>query len=223
MGRKVHPIGFRLKIVKEWEGRWFATGSLYREQLGQDIAIRKLIFEGRRRAAISRVEIERFPNQVHITIFSGKPGIVIGRKGVQVKEMRTELEALCGGMAVKVEVEEITQPDLEARLVAENVANQLERRISYTRAMKRAVGQAMRQGAKGIKISVAGRLGGWDMSRRNWMHEGRVPLQTLRADIDYALSEANTSYGKIGVKVWIYRGDVLPDQIGDKSDVYVTT
>ncbi len=222
MGRKVHPIGFRLKIVKEWEGRWFATGRLYREQLGQDIEIRKLIFEGRRRAAISRVEIERFPNQVHITIFSGKPGIVIGRKGAQVKEMRTDLEALCG-MAVKVEVEEITQPDLEARLVAENVANQLERRISYTRAMKGAVGQAMRQGAKGIKISVAGRLGGWDMSRRNWMHEGRVPLQTLRADIDYALSEANTTYGKIGVKVWIYRGDVLPDQIGDKSDVYVTT
>ena len=221
MGRKVHPIGFRLKIVKEWEGRWFATGKMYREQLGQDIAIRKLIFEGRRRAAISRVEIERFPNQVHITIFSGKPGIVIGRKGVQVKEMRTELEALCG-MAVKVEVEEITQPDLEAKLVAENVANQLERRISYTRAMKRAIGQAMRQGAKGIKISVAGRLGGWDMSRRNWMREGRVPLQTLRADIDYALSEAHTTYGKIGVKVWIYRGEVLPDQVGDTADVYVS-
>ena len=222
MGRKVHPIGYRLKIVKEWEGRWFATGSMYREQLTQDIAIRKLILEGRRRAAISRVEIERYPNQVNITIFSGKPGIVIGRKGSAVKEMRTDLESLCG-MSVKVEVEEITQPDLEAKLVADNVANQLERRISYSRAMKRAIGQAMRQGAKGIKISVAGRLGGWDMSRRTWMREGRVPLQTLRADIDYALSEANTTYGKIGVKVWIFRGEVLPDQIGDTSDVYVST
>lgn len=222
MGRKVHPIGYRLKIVKEWEGRWFATGSMYREQLTQDIAIRKLILEGRRRAAISRVEIERYPNQVNITIFSGKPGIVIGRKGSAVKEMRTDLESLCG-MSVKVEVEEITQPDLEAKLVADNVANQLERRISYSRAMKRAIGQAMRQGAKGIKISVAGRLGGWDMSRRTSMREGRVPLQTLRADIDYALAEANTTYGKIGVKVWIFRGEVLPDQIGDTSDVYVST
>ena len=222
MGRKVHPIGYRLKIVKEWESRWFATGNMYREQLTQDIAIRKLILDGRRRAAISRVEIERYPNQVNITIFSGKPGIVIGRKGSAVKEMRTDLESLCG-MSVKVEVEEITQPDLEAKLVADNVANQLERRISYSRAMKRAIGQAMRQGAKGIKISVAGRLGGWDMSRRTWMREGRVPLQTLRADIDYALAEANTTYGKIGVKVWIFRGEVLPDQIGDTSDVYVST
>ena len=142
MGRKVHPIGYRLKIVKEWEGRWFATGSMYREQLTQDTAIRKLILEGRRRAAISRVEIERYPNQVNVTIFSGKPGIVIGRKGSQVKEMRTDLESLCG-VDVKVEVEEITQPDLEAKLVADNVANQLERRISYSRAMKRAIGQAI--------------------------------------------------------------------------------
>ena len=221
MGRKVHPIGFRLKIVKEWEGRWFATGSQYRRQLQQDISIRKLVTDGRRRAAISRVEIERFPNQVHVTIFSGKPGIVIGRKGVEVKEIRASLEALCG-MAVKIDVEEITQPDLEAKLVADNVANQLERRISYSRAMKRAIGQAMRQGAQGIKIMVAGRLGGNDMSRRNWMREGRVPLQTLRADIDYAISEANTTYGKIGVKVWVYRGEVLPDQTLDSADVYVS-
>ena len=221
MGRKVHPIGFRLKVVKEWEGRWFATGRQYREQLRQDIAIRKLITDGRRRAAISRVEIERFSNQVHVTIFSGKPGIVIGRKGVQVKEIRAGLEALCG-TAVKIDVEEITHPDLEAKLVADNVANQLERRISYSRAMKRAVGQAMRQGAQGIKIMVAGRLGGIEMSRRNWMRDGRVPLQTLRADIDYALSEANTTHGKIGVKVWVYRGEVLPDQTADTADVYVS-
>ena len=221
MGRKVHPIGFRLKVVKEWDGRWFATGKQYREQLQQDISIRKLITDGRRRAAISRVEIERFPNQVHVTIFSGKPGIVIGRKGVEVKVIRAGLEELCG-TAVKIDVEEITQPDLEAKLVADNVANQLERRISYTRAMKRAVGQAMRQGAQGIKIMVAGRLGGIEMSRRNWMREGRVPLQTLRADIDYALSEANTTHGKIGVKVWVYRGEVLPDQTSDSADVYVS-
>ena len=221
MGRKVHPIGFRLKVVKEWEGRWFATGKQYREQLRQDIAIRELIYDGRRRAAISRVEIERFPNQVHVTIFSGKPGIVIGRKGVEVKEIRAGLERLCG-TGVKIDVEEITQPDLEAKLVADNVANQLERRISYSRAMKRAIGQAMRQGAQGIKIMVAGRLGGIEMSRRNWMRDGRVPLQTLRADIDYAISEANTTYGKIGVKVWVYRGEVLPDQTSDSADVYVS-
>ncbi|MCH2540468.1 MAG: 30S ribosomal protein S3 [Anaerolineales bacterium] len=221
MGRKVHPVGFRLKVVKEWEGRWFATGRQYREQLQQDIAIRKLITDGRRRAAVSRVEIERFPNQVHVTIFSGKPGIVIGRKGVEVKEIRAGLEELCG-MAVKIDVEEITQPDLEAKLVADNVANQLERRISYSRAMKRAIGQAMRQGAQGIKIMVAGRLGGIEMSRRNWMRDGRVPLQTLRADIDYAFSEADTSYGKIGVKVWVYRGEVLRDQPSDNPDVYVS-
>lgn len=221
MGRKVHPIGYRLKNGKEWEGRWFATGNTYREQLSQDIAIRKIILEGRRRAAIARVEIERYPNQVQVTIFSGKPGIVIGRKGAQVREMRTDLELLCG-MPVKIEVEEITEPDLEAKLVAENVANQLERRISYSRAMKRAIGQAMRQGAKGIKISVSGRLGGWDMSRRTWMREGRVPLQTIRADIDYALAEARTTYGVIGVKVWIYRGEFVADQTNDNADVYVT-
>lgn len=221
MGRKVHPVGFRLKLVKEWEGRWFATGKQYREQLQQDISIRKLITDGRRRAAISRVEIERFPNQVHVTIFSGKPGIVIGRKGVEVKEIRAGLEKLCG-TSVKIDVEEITQPDLEAKLVADNVANQLERRISYSRAMKRAIAQAMRQGAQGIKIMVAGRLGGIEMSRRNWMRDGRVPLQTLRADIDYAVSVAKTTYGTIGVKVWVYRGDVLPDQTSDSADVYVS-
>ena len=221
MGRKVHPIGYRLKIIKDWDARWFAEGSKYREQLHEDIAIRKLVGKNGRRAAISKVEIERFPNLVHVTIHTGKPGIVIGRKGVAVKELRTNLEELSGAK-VKVDVEEISAPDLDAKLVAENVANQLERRIGYSRAMKRAIGQAMRQGAKGIKIMVAGRLGGSEMSRRNWMREGRVPLQTLRADIDYARAEAGTTYGRIGVKVWIYKGDVLVDEKPEATDVYVS-
>ncbi|MFQ5407444.1 MAG: 30S ribosomal protein S3 [Anaerolineales bacterium] len=221
MGRKVHPIGYRLKIIKDWDARWFAEGKTYTEHLHEDFAIRKLVGRHDRRAGISKVEIERFPNLVHVTIHTAKPGIVIGRKGAQVKELRSDLESLCG-TKVKVDVEEISAPDLDAKLVAENVASQLERRIGYSRAMKRAIGQAMRQGAKGIKIMVAGRLGGSEMSRRNWMRDGRVPLQTLRADIDYARAEAHTTYGRIGVKVWVYTGDVLHDDQPEATDVYVS-
>jgi small subunit ribosomal protein S3 len=224
MGRKVHPIGFRLGIIKDWEARWFAPRGRYAALLQQDFAIRKLIKREAPKAAISRVEIDRSPSQLAVTIWTAKPGILIGRKGAQVKVLRQRLEELTGSK-VKVEVEEVTQPDLEAVLVAENIADQLERRISHSRAMKRAVGQALRQGAQGIKILCSGRLGGSEMSRREWQREGRVPLQTLRADIDFARAEALTTFGRIGVKVWIYKGEKMPqtaEEVSEATDVYVS-
>jgi small subunit ribosomal protein S3 len=221
MGRKVHPIGFRLKIIKDWEGRWYAEGDKYARQLHEDFTIRKMILNSNEKASISKVDIERFPNLVHVTIHTAKPGIVIGRKGAQVKVLRTSLEALCG-TKVKVDVNEIASPDLDAKLVADNIAGQLERRISHSRAMKRAIGQALRAGAKGIKILCSGRLAGSEMARREWQREGRVPLQTLRADIDFAKSEALTTYGRIGVKVWIYKGEVLREEKPEATDVYVS-
>lgn len=223
MGRKVHPVGFRLGIIKDWEARWFAPKGKYAEQLQQDFTIRRLIATEAQRSGIARVDLDRFPSQLVVTIWTAKPGIVIGRKGAQVKVLRQKLEELTG-TRVKVEVEEITQPDLEAQLVAENIADQIERRISHSRAMKRAIGQAMRQGAQGIKIVVAGRLGGSEMSRREWQREGRVPLQTLRADIDFARAEALTTFGRIGVKVWIYKGEKLPEEVEvpEATDVYVS-
>lgn len=220
MGRKVHPLGFRLKIIKDWDARWYAEGNDYSNQLHEDIAIRKLVHEQAANAAISKVEIERYTNQVHITLWTAKPGVVIGRKGGSVKDLRRMLEELTA-KKVRVEVEEIEKPDLDARLVAENIASQLERRISHGRAMKRAVGQAMRQGARGIKIMCAGRLAGADMARREWQMEGRVPRNTLRADIDFGFTEAHTAYGRIGVKVWVYKGDILGSKI-EHQDVYVS-
>jgi small subunit ribosomal protein S3 len=223
MGRKVHPIGFRLGIIKDWEARWFAPKNKYAARLQQDFTIRKLVQGLAPRSAISRIEIERFPSQAVVTIWTAKPGIVIGRKGAQVKVLRQKLEELTG-QKVKVEVEEITQPDLEAKLVADNIADQLERRISHSRAMKRAIGQAMRQGGQGIKIICSGRLGGSEMSRRESQREGRVPSQTLRADIDFARSEALTTFGRIGVKVWIYKGEKMPEaeEAPEATDVYVS-
>lgn len=223
MGRKVHPIGFRLKINKTWESRWFANPDKYADQLHEDRVIRDLVFESTPRAGISRVEIERFPNSVHVTVFTAKPGIVIGRKGVNVKELRRKVQALTG-TTVKLDIAEIKEPDLDARLVAENIANQLERRISHRRAMQRAVASSMRQGAEGIKVMCSGRLTGVEMARREWVREGRVPAQTLRADIDFAVVEALTTYGRIGVKVWIYKGDILPEaeEATEAMDVYVS-
>jgi small subunit ribosomal protein S3 len=223
MGRKVHPIGFRLKVNKTWDSRWFANPKDYADQLHEDIAIRDLIRKSAPRAGISRIEIERFPNNVQITVHTAKPGIVIGRKGVNVKELRRNLQAMTG-VSVKLDISEIKDPDLDARLVAENVANQLSRRISHRRAMQRSVNQTMRQGAKGIKIMCSGRLMGSEMARREWVREGRVPAQTLRADIDFARQEARTSYGRIGVKVWIYKGDILPEaeETTKAMDVYVS-
>ncbi len=210
MGRKVHPIGFRLGINKTWEARWYAEGRNYTEQLHQDLAIRRRIRELAPRAGVSRIEIERYPNKVKVYINTAKPGVLIGRKGENIKRLRQALEALVGGK-VEVEIKEIKNPDLDAYLVAHNIAEQLERRVSYRRAMQRAIQQAMRQGAKGIKIQVSGRLAGAEMARTVWLRDGRVPLQTLRADIDYAKAEALTTYGRIGVKVWIYKGEIMPE------------
>ena len=216
VGRKVHPLGFRLGYNKDWLAHWYAEGRRYSELLHEDVAIRRMIRKNLERAAVTRVEIERFPKQVRISIHSAKPGVVIGRKGANVNALRSQLEQLTK-KKVWVEVSEIERPELEAVLVAESVAEQLGRRISHRRAMKQAVSRAMRAGAKGIKIACSGRLGGGEMSRREWVRDGRVPLQTLRADIDYACREALTTLGRIGVKVWIYRGDLLPEGEGEET------
>ncbi len=208
MGRKVHPIGFRLNINKPWDGRWYAKGNDYVDQLHQDIKIRELIHSQTGKAGVSKVEIERFPGKVKVVVNTAKPGILIGRKGETVKIIRQNLEALTG-KKVDLEIKEIKSPDLDAYLVAQNIAGQIERRVGYRRAMKRAIQQGLRQGAQGVKIQVGGRLSGADMARTVTLREGRVPLQTLRADIDFARFEASTTYGKIGVKVWVYRGNVL--------------
>lgn len=208
MGRKVHPYGFRLKVLRDWKSHWYAEGQKYVELLEEDIKIRDHIEKEMGHARISSIEIDRFPNQVQLTIWTARPGVVIGRKGSSVKALRRQLEEMTD-KRVHVEVQEVEEPDLNAQLVAQNVAAQLERRISHGRAMKRALRQTMRTGAEGIKVSCKGRLGGSEMSREVWMRDGRVPLQTLRADIDYAQEEAHTTFGRIGVKVWIYKGEVL--------------
>ena len=209
MGRKVNPIGFRLGVTKPWEARWYAEGDRYAQLLAEDRDIRRTIHKTLGEAGVSHVEIQRYPKQVSIKIHTAKPGMVIGRKGANVNALKTELEKL-SGKRIKIDVAEITQPDLDATVVAKSVAEQLERRISQKRAMKQAVARAMRGGAQGVRIACAGRLAGSEMARREWVREGRVPLHTLRADIDYAVAEALTTFGRIGVKVWIYRGDVAP-------------
>ena len=209
MGRKVHPIGFRLKVTKTWDARWFAEGEQYVDHLQEDLMIRKLIQDEAENAGVSRIEIERFPGKVKIIIHTSKPGVLIGRKGANVKILRKSLEELVG-KTIDVDIKEIETPDLDAFLVADNVARQIEGRISYSRAMNRTIQRTMREGAEGVRIEVSGRLGGAEMSRTIHMREGRVPRQTLRADIDYAVAEAATTYGNIGVKVWIYKGEVLP-------------
>lgn len=224
MGRKVHPTGFRLKINKTWEGRWYAEGVNYVDQLHQDFEIRRMVRNETPRAGVSRIEIERFPGKVKVTVHTAKPGILIGRKGESVKKLRTSLETLVG-KKIDLEIEEIKSPDTDAYLVANNIAEQLERRISYQRAMKRAIQQAMKQGAQGIRIEVGGRLSGAEMARTVNMREGRVPRQTLRADIDFARAEALTTYGRLGVKVWIYKGIVLPEmeeKVETTEGVYVS-
>ena len=224
MGRKVHPIGFRLKINKTWEGRWYAEGDDYVNNLHQDFELRDLVRNEAPRAGVSLIEIERFPGKVKVVVHTAKPGILIGRKGENVKKIRQSLESVVG-KKIDLEIKEIKSPDLDAFLVSRNIADQLERRISYQRAMKRAIQQAMRQGAQGIRVEVSGRLSGAEMARTVNMREGRVPRQTLRADIDYAQSEALTTYGRIGVKVWIYKGEVLPEveeKVETTEGVYVS-
>jgi small subunit ribosomal protein S3 len=224
MGRKVHPLGMRLGIIKTWDGRWFAEGQNYIDQLHLDIAIRKVVRQLGDRAGVSQVEIERFPGKIRIVVNTAKPGILIGRKGETVKILRKSLEDL-SGKKIDLEIREIKNPDCDSLLISENIASQIERRISYRRAMKRAIQQAIRQGAKGVKIQVAGRLNGAEMCRTIWLREGRVPLQTLRADIDFARAEANTTYGKIGVKTWVYKGEILPgteEEVQKTEGVYVS-
>jgi small subunit ribosomal protein S3 len=224
MGRKVNPIGFRLGINKTWEGRWYAEGENYVIQLHQDFEIRRLVHGETDKAGVSKIEIERFPGKVKVTIHTAKPGILIGRKGENVKKLRTSLEGLVG-KKIDLDIKEIKAPDTDAYLVSKNIAEQLERRISYQRAMKRAIQQAMRQGAQGVRLEVSGRLSGAEMARTVNMREGRVPRQTLRADIDFAKSEALTTYGRIGVKVWVYKGIVLPEleeKVETTEGVYVS-
>ena len=220
MGRKVNPIGIRLKITRDWDARWYAEGERFVDLLQEDRMIRNFVKKETARAGVSRIEIERQPNVVVITIHTVRPGLIIGRKGETVKKLRQTLQERTGGKTVRVEVSEIEKPDLDATLVAENIGSQLERRIGHSRAMKRAMTQAIRQGAVGIRIEVSGRLGGADMSRREMMTEGRVPRNTLRAGIDYGTAEAATTFGLIGIKVWIYTGDVLEEE--SRSDVYVS-
>lgn len=224
MGRKVHPIGFRLGVNQPWMGRWYAESAEYADQLHQDLKIRSLIHKEADKAGVSTVEVERFPGKVKVVVHTAKPGILIGRKGDTVKKIRQSLEAMTG-KKIDLEIKEIKAPDCDAYLVALNIAGQIERRVSYRRAMKRAIQQAMRQNAKGVKIEVAGRLSGAEMARSVTSREGRVPLQTLRANIDFARAEALTTYGRIGVKVWVYKGEVMPgmeEKAESTEGVYVS-
>lgn len=211
MGQKVHPTGIRLGIVKKHTSVWYAQND-YAEKLNSDLRVRKYIQKKLAHANVSRIEIERPAQSARITIHTARPGIVIGKKGEDVEKLRAAVTAEMG-VPVHINIEEIRKPDLDALLVAQNIASQLERRVMFRRAMKRAVQNAMRQGAKGIKIQVGGRLGGAEIARSEWYREGRVPLHTLRADIDYGTAEAATTYGIIGVKVWIFKGEVIGDAV----------
>jgi small subunit ribosomal protein S3 len=221
MGRKVNPVGSRLKINRTWAARWYAEGERFVELLHEDRKVRAFVKKEMSRAGVSKVDIERQPNVLSINIFTVRPGLIIGRKGEAVKQLRTDLETMTG-KSVRVEVTEVDKPDCDAQLIAENIGGQLERRIGHSRAMKRAITQAMRQGAQGIRIEVSGRLGGADMSRREWMAEGRVPRNTLRASIDYGFAEALTTFGQIGVKVWVYNGDVLELELPQEKPASTT-
>jgi len=208
MGQKVHPTGIRLGIAKDWNSTWYADKGDYAEQLKSDLMVREFLQKRLEQAAVSRIQIERPAKSARITIHTARPGIVIGKKGEDIESLRREVTQLMG-VPTHITVAEIRKPELDALLVAEGVAQQLERRIMFRRAMKRAVGNAMRLGALGIKISVAGRLNGADIARSEWYREGRVPLHTLRADVDYGFCEAKTTYGVLGVKVWIYKGEIF--------------
>ncbi|MEN2994470.1 MAG: 30S ribosomal protein S3 [Thermodesulfovibrio sp.] len=210
MGQKTNPIGNRLGIIRTWESRWFAKKG-YADQLIEDLNLRKMLKEKLYHAGISRIEIERVGEKIKILIFAARPGIIIGKKGAEVEKLKKEVEEKTGKQAT-IDIKEVRRPELDAQLVAENVALQIEKRVAYRRAMKRAVASSMRFGAKGIKISCAGRLAGAEIARTEWYREGRVPLSTFRADIDYGFAEAKTTYGVIGVKVWIFKGEVQPGQ-----------
>ncbi|ODA44101.1 SSU ribosomal protein S3p (S3e) [Thermodesulfovibrio sp. N1] len=210
MGQKTNPIGNRLGIIRTWESRWF-TKKGYSDRLIEDLNLRKMLKEKLFHAGISRIEIERVGEKIKIIVFSARPGIIIGKKGAEVEKLKKEIEEKTGKQ-VNIEIKEVRRPELDAQLVAENIALQIEKRVAYRRAMKRAVSSALRFGAKGIRVSCAGRLAGAEIARTEWYREGRVPLSTFRADIDYGFAEARTTYGVIGVKVWIFKGEVQTGQ-----------
>lgn len=211
MGQKVHPYGMRLGVIKDWKGRWYANKKEYADILHEDLLIRHFVKQRFFTAGISDVEIERAANRAKVTIHTARPGMVIGKGGQEVDRLRKELEGLTGKQ-LQINIVEVKVPELDAQLVAENIAFQLQRRISFRRAMRQAQQRTMRMGALGIKVRVAGRLGGAEIARAEWSSEGSIPLHTLRADIDYGFAEAKTAYGDIGVKVWIYKGEVLPQK-----------
>lgn len=211
MGQKVHPIGMRLGIVKDWSSRWYAPSKDFADTLCADIKVREYLRERLAQAGISRIQIDRPARNAKITVYTARPGVIIGKSGKEIEALRDEINRILN-VPVHISIEEVRKPELDAKLVAESVAQQLEKRVMFRRAMKRAVTTAIRLGAKGIKICVSGRLGGAEIARTEWYREGRVPLHTLRADIDYGLAEAFTTYGVIGVKVWIFKGEVLGDK-----------
>lgn len=211
MGQKVNPVGIRLGIVKDWASRWYASSKEFSDTLVADLKVRDYLRKKLAQAGISRIQIERPARNARVTVHTARPGVIIGKSGKEVETLRDEISKIVN-VPVHVSIEEVRKPELDAKLVAEAVAQQLERRIMFRRAMKRAVTTALRSGALGIKISVSGRLGGSEIARTEWYREGRVPLQTFRADIDYALAEAFTTYGVIGVKVWIFKGEILGDK-----------
>ena len=208
MGQKINPTGFRLPVTRNWASRWFATGPEFPRMLGEDLKVREFLRKKLRSASVGRILIERPAKNARITIYSARPGVVIGKKGEDIESLKTALQKMLG-VPVHVNIEEIRKPELDAQLIADSITQQLEKRIMFRRAMKRAMQNAMRLGAQGIKIMSAGRLNGIEIARTEWYREGRVPLHTLRADIDYGFSEAKTTYGVIGVKVWVYKGDTL--------------
>lgn len=216
MGRKVHPIGFRIGVIKDWSARWYADEQ-YSDCLLEDIKLRRNIQTKYVDAGISAVEIERQANEVSVTIHTARPGVVIGRGGQRVDEMRSDLEKLIG-KKIRLNVQEIRQAELDAYLVARSIAEQLERRVAYRRAMKQAMARTLQAGAKGVRIKCSGRLGGAEIARTQMMHQGQVPLQTLRADIDYGFTEAATTMGRLGIKVWVYKGEVLPEPKAEQAE-----
>ena len=210
MGQKTHPYGFRLVYNKTWHSRWYGE-SHYADMLHQDLALRKQLKDRLGHAGVSEIDIERAADKLRVTIYTSRPGIIIGRRGAEVDKLRDDLQKQMG-REVHINIQEIQRPELDAQLVAESIAGQLERRVSFRRAMKKAMGSAFRFGAKGVKVMVGGRLGGAEIARSEWYQEGRLPLHTLKADIDYGLAEARTTYGVIGVKVWVYKGDLLKEK-----------
>lgn len=211
MGQKINPTGLRIGVIKDWESRWYADPKDFGDTLVEDHKLREFLLELLAPAGVPKIEIERNSKRVNINIFCAKPGMVIGKGGAEIEKLKKLCESKLGGKEVSLNIVEVKQPDLDAQLVAENIASQLERRVSFRRALKQSIGRTMRLGARGIKTQVSGRLGGAEIARTEQYHEGTIPLQTIRADIDYGFAEAKTTYGRIGVKVWIYKGEVLHD------------